>query len=409
MVLYENTMKFVFKARNERGQVREGMVEATDQNAAVGILERNGLVPISVKEEKKTLSIVREFQKMWEGVSQKELVMFFQQLSTLIGAHVPVVSALRTIEEQMDNRFFRILLKEMADDIEDGLQFSVAIEKHPDVFTTLTTSMIRSGEASGELQRAIDTIAKNIEKNYQLAAKIKGALYYPAFVIGVAAIIGFLVVTFILPKITLMIKELKVPVPWYTNFLVWLGDFMSVYWWAVLLAIGAMIGGMTYYMKTPAGKSEWQQILLKLPVVGALARSIYITRFAENFGALLDGGIPVVRALIITSQVVGNEVFEKIILRAADEVKSGGTISTVFVQSTQFPPIVSQMIRIGEETGSLANVLTSVAKFYNQEVETTTKSLTTLIEPILIVFLGIGVAIMVVGVLLPIYNIAGQV
>lgn len=402
-------MKFVFKAKNERGQVREGMVEATDLNAAAGILERNGLVPISITEEKKAFGVIKALEKMWEGVSQKELVMFFQQLSTLIEAHVPVVSALRTIEDQTNNRFFRIILKEMADDIEDGIQFSVAIEKHPDVFTVLTMSMIRSGETSGELQRSIDTIAKNIEKNYQLAAKIKGALYYPAFVIAVAIIMGFLVVTFILPKITLMIKELNVPVPWYTTFLVWLGDFMSVYWWAVLLIMAAGLGGMVYYARSSAGRREWEQIILKLPVIGNLSRSIYITRFSENFGALLEGGIPVVRALIITSQVVGNGVFEKIILKAADEVKTGGTISTVFLQSKEFPPIVAQMIRIGEETGSLATVLISVAKFYNQEVETTTKSLTTLIEPILIVALGIGVGILVIGVLMPIYNIAGQI
>lgn len=402
-------MKFVFKAKNNQGQVKEGIVEAIDPKAAAAILERNDLVPISIVEQKKSFGIVREIQKIWEGVTPKELVIFFQQLSTLIGAHVPVVSALRTIEDQTENRFFRIILKEMADDIEDGIQFSVAIEKHPDVFTTLTTSMIRSGETSGELQRAIDTIAKNIEKNYQLAGKIKGALYYPVFVLGVAGVIGFLVVTFILPKITVMIKDLNVPVPWYTAFLIWLGDFMNAWWWAVLLAIGSLVGGAMYYARTPAGTSEWQQIILKIPVIGVLARSIYITRFSENLGALLDSGIPVVRALIITSQVVGNEVFEKIILKSADEVKAGGTISTVFLQSVEFPPIVSQMIRIGEETGSLANVLESVAKFYNQEVETTTRSLTTLIEPILIVFLGIGVGILVVGVLLPIYNIASQI
>lgn len=401
-------MKFIFKAKNNQGQVKEGIVEATDPLAAAAILERNDLVPITITEQKKIFGIIRTLEKFWEGVSPKELVVFFQQLSTLIGAHVPVVSALRTIEDQTENRFFRIILKEMADDIEDGMQFSVAIEKHPDVFTPLTTSMIRSGEASGELQRSIDTIAKNIEKNYQLAAKIKGALYYPAFVLGVAAVIGFLVVTFILPRITIMIKDLNVPIPWYTAVLIWLGDFMSVWWWAVLLAMGAAIAATVYYMRTPSGQSEWQQIILKLPVIGSLARSIYITRFAENLGALLEGGIPVVRAIVITSQVIGNEVFEKIALKAADEVKSGGTISTVLLQSNQFPAIVSQMVRIGEETGSLVTVLASVAKFYNQEVETTTKSLTTLVEPILIVILGVGVGILVVGVLLPIYNIAGQ-
>ena len=401
-------MKFVFKAKDARGQIREGMVESINAKAAAEILGRNGLVPISVKEDKPTMAIVKDFERAWEGVRQKELVVFFQQLATLVEARVPVVSALRTIEEQTANRYFRILIKEMADDIEDGAQFSVAIEKHSETFSPLVINMLRAGEASGELQKSIEVVAASIEKNYQLAAKIKGALYYPAFVLGVAFIIGFLVVTFILPKITVMIKDLNVPVPWYTAALIWIGDFMQVWWWAVLLAIGAMIGGIMYYVKTEDGHHEWEALILKLPVIGSLARSIYITRFAENLGSLLEGGIPVVRALVIVSEIVGNQVFEKIILQAADEVRSGGTMSTVFIRSREIPPIVSQMIRIGEETGSLSSVLLSTAKFYNQEVETATKSLTTLIEPILIVGLGIGVGILVVGVLMPIYDIAGQ-
>ncbi len=402
-------MKFTFKAKDTRGEIREGMVEAINPKAAAEILGRNNLVPITIKEERKTLSIVKGFEHLWEGVRPKELVVFFQQLATLVEARVPIVSALRTIEEQTSNRYFRILLKEMADDIEDGAQFSVAIEKHADVFSPLVINMLRAGEASGELQKSIEVVAESIEKNYQLAAKIKGALYYPAFVLLVAFIIGFLVVTFILPKITIMIKDLHVPVPWYTSTLIWLGDFMSAWWWAVLLGLLAAVSGVVYYLRTEAGRHEWEVILLKIPVIGSLARSIYITRFAENLGSLLNGGIPVVRALIIVSEIVGNQVFEKIILRAADEVRSGGTMSTVFLRSKEIPPIVSQMIRIGEETGSLSGVLMSTAKFYNQEVETTTKSLTTLIEPLLIVLLGIGVGILVIGVLLPIYDVASQI
>ncbi len=402
-------MKFVFKAKDAQGEVREGMVEAMTPKAAAEILGRNNLVPISIQKEEKTLAIVKDLQRIWEGVSQKELVVFFQQLATLVEARVPAVSAIRTIEDQTENRYFRIILKEMSDDIEDGAPFSVAIEKHSGTFSPLVINMLRAGEASGELQKSIEVVATGIEKNYRLAAKIKGALYYPIFVLGVAFVIGFLVVTFILPKITIMIKDLKVPVPWYTSALIWLGDFMNAYWWAVLLVIFGLVGGIVYYLKTESGKREWQILLLKLPVIGNLARSTYITRFSENLSALLEGGIPVVRALIIVSEVMGNHVFEKIVLRAADEVRSGGTMSTVFLRSREVPPIVSQMIRIGEETGSLAGVLASTSKFYNQEVETMTRSLTTLIEPILIVFLGIGVGILVVGVLMPIYNIASQI
>ncbi|OGI31706.1 MAG: hypothetical protein A3G09_02710 [Candidatus Moranbacteria bacterium RIFCSPLOWO2_12_FULL_48_12] len=401
-------MKFLFKAKNDAGQLREGLVEAISWEAAAQILEKNSLTPITVQEQKRSIVFMKSFQKMLEGVSQKELMTFFRQLATLIEARVPITAALHTIGEQVENRYLRIIIKEIEDSVGDGMPFSEALEKHPDIFSLLTINMIRAGEVSGSLHKSVGYVAENIEKNYQLASKIKGALYYPAFVLSVAFIVGFLVVTFILPKITLLIKDMKVAVPWYTTALVALGDFMNQYWWAVLLVLVAGIGAFIYYIRTEAGRHEWEAIVLKLPVIGELARNIYITRFADNLSALLNGGIPVVKALTIVSEVIGNQVFQKIIMRAAEEVKTGGVMSAVLLQSREIPPIVSQMIRIGEETGSLTQVLKSAGSFYNQEVETMTKNLTTLIEPILIVFLGIGVGILTVGVLMPIYNIAGQ-
>lgn len=401
-------MKFIFKGKDSDGAVREGTVEAVNADAAAQILEKNGLVPISIKGEEKTPVFFRSIQKVWEGISQKDILVLFQQLAVLIEARVPIVSSLTTIGEQTNNKYLQVVLKEMRDDIEDGMSFSDALESHPDVFSILTIQMIRAGEASGELQKSIEIAAVSIERNYQLTAKIRGALYYPSFVLFVAFVIGFLVVTFILPKITIMIKDLNVPVPWYTSVLVWLGDFMNTYWWAVLIVLVGAAMGVVYYVRTEAGKREWEVLILKLPVIGVLVRNLYIARFSENLSALLDGGIPVVKALVIVSRVIGNQVFEKIILRAADEVKSGGTMSTVLIRSREMPPIVSQMVRIGEESGALAGVLKSAGKFYNQEVDNTTRNLTALIEPILIVLLGIGVGILVIGVLMPIYNIAGQ-
>jgi type II secretory pathway component PulF len=402
-------MKFTFKARTESGEIREGIVDAADNDTAVLILQRNSLIPITLTSEaESSFSMAKSFGKVWQGVSQKELMVFFRQLSTLIEARVPIVSSLTTIADQTTNVYFSLIVKEMADDVEDGMPFSDALAKSPEIFSVLTVNMIRAGEVSGALQKSVNFVADNIEKNYQLTSKIKGALYYPVFVLTVAAIIGFLVITFILPRITVLIKDLKVAVPWYTTALINLGDFMNAYWWAVLLVVFAAIGSFYYYLKTPSGHLQWEVLVLKLPVIGTLAQNIYITRFAENLSALLNSGIPVVRALTIVSEVIGNQVYEKIVLAAAEEIKGGGNISRVFISSSEIPPVVSQMMRIGEESGTLANVLDSIAKFYNQEVENMTKSLTTLIEPILIVFLGIGVGILVVGVLLPIYNLAGQ-
>lgn len=401
-------MKFLFKAKNDAGQMREGLVEAMSWEAAAQILEKNGLTPITINEQKKSSAFLQSFRKILEGVGQKDLMVFFRQLATLIDARVPIASSLTTIEEQFDNKYFRMIIREIADDIEDGMPFSESLEKHPDVFSPLTINMIRAGEISGSLQKSISFVAENIEKNYQLTSKIRGALYYPSFVLGVAFIVGFLVITFILPRITVLIKDFDVPIPWYTNILIQLGDFMNQYWWAVAVVILGGIGAFIYYIRTEAGRREWEVIVLKIPVIGTLARNIYITRFAENLSALLNGGIPVVRALTIVSEVVGNSVFEKIILNAASEVKNGNLMSAVFARSPEMPSIIAQMTRIGEETGTLARVLKSIANFYDQEVENMTKNLTTLIEPILIVGLGIGVGVLVIGILMPIYNIAGQ-
>jgi len=401
-------MKFVFKAKTEAGQERSGIVEALNRESAIQVLQNNGLTPFSVQEERRDVAFVRDIAKLWEGVSQKELMVMFRQLATLISARVPMVSALNTLADQSPNRYLRIILKEIEDDVEDGASFSESLEKHPAVFEPLVINMLRAGEVSGTLQRAIEVVAENIEKNYQLSAKIKGALFYPGFVLGAALIIGFLVVTFILPKLSGLIRDLGVTIPWYTEVLMWIGDFMQVYWWAVLLVFFAAGFSFYYYINTPAGQSDWNRVVLKLPVFGNLMKYVYITRFAENMSSLLNGGIPIVKALIIVSDVTGNLVFREVILHSAEEVKTGGAMSKVFLRSPVIPPIVSQMIKIGEESGSVAKVLDGVADFYRSEVENITRNMTSLIEPILIVFLGIGVGIMVVGILMPIYDIAGK-
>lgn len=402
-------MKFLFRAKTQEGEVREGSVEALDIDAAASILQENRLIPISLElADKKSPFSLAGLVPNWQGISTKEKLIFFQQLATLVESRVPITTSLKTIGEQVSNPRLRLLLTEMANDIDDGMAFSAALEKHSDIFDTLTIGMVRAGEASGNLHHAIRFVADNIEKNYQLSSKIKSALYYPAFVLLVAFVIGFLVVTFILPKITVIIKDMKVAVPWYTSMLIWVGDFMNAYWWAVLIVLIAVALSAVYYLRSEGGKREWESILLRIPVVGVLAKNIYITRFSENFSSLLESGIPVVKSLTIVSDVIGNHIYQDIVLRAAERVKSGGNISEVFLAAPEVPSIVGQMIRIGEETGTTSQVLMSVSKFYNQEVEHMTKNLTSLIEPVLIVFLGMGVAILVVGVLLPIYNVAGQ-
>lgn len=402
-------MRYLFTAKDAEGKMKKGTVDALDRELAASLLQRNDLVPVSIERESSGFSIERGIQKMLDRVTQKELMVFFRQLSTLIEARVPIVSSLQAIADQAENRYLQLIIKEIADDLEDGMAFSEALARFPDVFSPLVINMVRSGEVSGNLQKSVSFIADNIERNYLLTSRVKGALYYPGFVVAVAVIIGFIVISFILPKLTSMIKDLGVNIPWYTRMVMGVGDFMSSYWWAVLIVIIGCIVAIVFYSKSEDGRREWNHLQLRIPVIGTLLRYVYIARFADNLSALLSSGIPVVRALHIVSDVVGNTVYQSVILRAADDVKSGKTISSVFARSPEIPPIVTRMISIGEETGKMNLVLESTSRFYGQEVDNITRNLTSLIEPVLIVVLGIGVGILVVSVIMPIYNITGSI
>lgn len=401
-------MKFIFKAKNVEGVIKEGIIEADTRDAAAVILQKNNLLPILLKEETRSSAVMKDLSRIWEGVSKKELVVFFRQLGVLIEAKVPVTSSLMAIAEENENSYFRMIIKEIKDDVDDGMALSEAFAKHANIFSPLIVNLIHAGEVSGGLQSAITFVADNSEKEYYLTSKIKGALYYPAFILVVAGIIGFLVVSFIIPKITVVFRDFNTTLPWYTQVIMSISDFLAAYWWVVLLIVLVGVGSFYFYLRTPDGRRVWDEQIFALPVVGKIAQNIFMARFAENLGILLNGGIPVVRSLTIVSNIVGNGVFRQVALDAAEEVKKGGNMSNVFARSKRVPHLVSQMVRIGEESGSVSSILRNVSSFYTQEVDGMTQNLTTLLEPFLIVVLGIGVSILVVGILLPIYDVVGS-
>jgi type II secretory pathway component PulF len=402
-------MKFSFQAKSPTGEVREGKIEAVDSKTAITLIQEKGLIPLSLEKEKEIPFVVKDIQRIWEGVNMRELAVFFRQLATLLDAKVSVIAALKAVEDQTNNSYLETIIKEMISDIEDGVSLSESMSKHPAVFKPLAVNMVKAGELSGNLQRSIMFLANNTEKNYELSSKIKSAVFYPAFVFSAAVVIGFVVFTVVLPKLTSIFKDMNVEIPWYTSALMSAGDFMNVYWWAVLLGLSLIALMAVYYLRTEEGRREWDEIKMEIPIIGNLFRYMYLARFAENLAVLLDGGIPIVRALIIVSEVVNSTAFESVILRAADEVKTGGAMSNVFTRSPQFPPIVAQMVKIGEDAGKISEVLRNVSDFYGKETERITRNLSTMLEPILIVCLGFVVAILVFAILMPIYNMAGSI
>ncbi len=401
-------MKFKFKAKTKAGTINTGVVSAANRDLAAAILQKNELFPIQIEEEVDGLA-KKVFSKYYDRVTDKELVIFFRQLAILIEARVPIVVALTAISEQTSGAYLKIILAESIKEIEDGVPLSDALAKHKEVFSNLVLNVIKSGEASGNLKKSVEYVADNIERNYNLTNKVKSAMLYPLIVLVVFFVIAFLVITLIIPKLTVMIKELGANVPWYTKVLITTGDFMAQYWWAVLVLVAGVVAGVVYYLGTADGKKEWDQIKLRLPVVGVMFRYVYITRFSENLAVLLDGGIPIIKSLTIVSAVVGSSVYEELFLRTAESVKRGENMSDVLKRSPLIPPMVAHMIKIGEDSGQIDSVLGHITKFYGQEVELMAKNMSTLIEPILMIAIGIGVAFMAVGVLMPIYNIAGQI
>ncbi|MFA6383117.1 MAG: type II secretion system F family protein [Parcubacteria group bacterium] len=401
-------MKFFFRAKDGTGEVREGIIEAATADGALDVVQKNGLYPIVIREERAVSSLYKTLLSYWDRVNNKELMMFFRQLSILIEAKVPITICLIAIKEQTSNRYFQKIIEEIINDIQDGLALSEALKKQRDTFSVMAINIIKAGEVSGNLKKSVAYVADNIEKNYTLSSRVRSAMMYPLIVVIVFFIIGFIVISFIVPKLTLMIKGMDVAIPWYTKGLIFVSDFMSAYWWAVLVLIFGFIGGLIYYLRTEEGKREWDQIKIKLPIFGEIYQHVYIARFADNLAVLLVGGIPIIKALNVVSSVVGNSVYEAIFLKAADEVKIGGNMSDAFRRFPQIPPIVSQMVKIGEESGQIDLVLNHVARFYEQETDEATRNLSTLIEPVLMVVIGIAVGFLAFSIIMPIYDIAGQ-
>ncbi len=402
-------MKFFFRAKSKTGEIKEGTVEAVSRNLALELIQKNGFFPIALNEEKKKISLLNIFRKYANRINVKELMIFFRQLAILIEARVPIIYALSAIKEQVKNPFFKTVIEEIVNDIQDGLPLSDALKKKPEIFSNLAVNIIKTGETSGNLKQSVEYVADNIEKNYNLSKKISSAFIYPAVVMAVFFAIGFIFLAFIIPKLTMVIKDMGVDFPWYTKVMIALSDIMAVYWWVALLGIIGAVLGAFVFMETKEGKEKIDRLKTKLPVFGVIFQGIYLMRFTENLAILLKGGIPIIRAVTLSSSVVNNLVYEELFLRVAYELKIGGSMNKIFQKSELIPPIVSQMIRVGEETGQLDLVLHHISTFYEQETETATKNLAVLLEPFIMIIIGTAVGFLVFSILMPIYNVASQI
>lgn len=400
-------MRFVYQARDQKGELKRGFVVAANLAKAEQLLANNGLIIISLDVQKET--IFSKFENLLNRVSYKDLVVFSRQLSTLSAARVPILQSLRILESQVASKGLVIVIRNLIADIESGQSLSLAMARNPEVFGNVYISLVRSGEASGKVSESLSYLADQLEKDYELRSKVKSALTYPTFVLSALVLVGVLMFKFVLPSLIGVLKEQGAELPLVSRGLITVTDFFEVYWWLVLLVIFGGVLLIRYYVTTAAGRYMWDTLKNEFPLIGQLLQKIYMARFARNLATLVAGGIPIIQALRIISEVINNVVYKQIMLEAADQVTNGKSISDALVKYSEFPPLVTQMVRVGEQTAELDTILLKLANFYEKEVDAQIGTLSSLLEPIIMVILGVGVGLLVAGVLLPIYNLASSV
>lgn len=403
--------KFNYLAKAQDGSSRKGTVTASNSDTALSTLQSNGLIVISLQDAN-AQSVFSQDLEVFNRVTARELVIFSRILATFLEVQIPLVDAMAMLAEQnKKNKYFTSVLAQVITDLQDGNLLSEALSKHPKVFDRLYISMIRSGEASGGLQETLTYMADYLEDQYELNNKIKGALAYPIFVLLVFLVIGIGIAYFILPQLVDVLQSLgtDTELPWTTQLIIIGSNIIQNYIWFLLGGIIISLGGIWAFLRTEAGKKFSDTWKIRLPVFGSLFTKMYVARFSTNMKTLLQGGVPIIMALEISSDVVGNYVFEGIIKEAIVEIKGGAVMSKAFLNHPEFPQIASQIISVGEKTGKMNSVLETLARFYKREVDVIVDNLTTLIEPVMIVVLGIGVAIFVISILMPIYNVAGSI
>ncbi|MBL7141916.1 type II secretion system F family protein [Patescibacteria group bacterium] len=400
-------MLFEYKAKNLKGETVEGTIEAINQNAAINILADRKMIIVSLIETG-AVPIWRRSLRLpfLERAHPKDMVFLSRQLSVMVLAGLPLVKALEVLSRQTGKPYLKRVVDAITEDVRGGTRFSSALAKHPKVFDDFYINMVRAGETAGKLDEVLNYLANEQEKNYDLMSKIKGAMIYPAFVIVAVIGVMILMMVFVIPQLTSILQESGVELPLPTRILISVSEAFRGYLPFILLAIIALVIGLRHFFKSKTGKGIWDRLLLKIPVFGQLFQKLYLVRFTRSLSTLIVGGIPLTSGLKIVAGVVGNTVYRELVLDAVIDVEEGRSVSSAFLDVPQIPRMLPHLMAIGEETGKLDEVLEKIADFYSREVENILSKLVTLLEPLIIIFLGVVVGGMVASIILPMYQLA---
>lgn len=402
-------MLFRYQAVDASHTSREGTIDAVTVDVAINSLQHRGYVVSAIDPLNEPHSLFNIKITLFEHVSNKEVVIFSRQIATLFEAQVSALRIFRLLASEADNALLQRILTEIADDIQGGSSISTALAQHPDLFSPFYVNMVKAGEESGKLDKSFNFLADHLDRVYEVMNKARNALIYPAFVITTFIAVMVLMLTLVIPRITDILVNSKQEIPVYTKIVIWVSSFFTHYIALILFFLAALGFFLWRFWRTAVGKRAFDELKLAVPYVGALYEKLYLSRIADNLATMLASGISMLQALEITSEVVDNEVYKDILNGTIADVKGGKSFSDALAEYPEIPGVMTQMAKVGEETGNLGSIMETLAKFYRREVNTAVDTLINLIEPAMIVLLGLGVGTLLAAVLMPIYNIAGGI
>ncbi len=396
---------YSYKARAETGKSVTGTLEGVSQDEVAQKLRKMGYVPVSISEATASTGIdLDNWFKQFSRIRIEDLIVFYVQLANMLGAGLSLLNSLQTISQQIENKKLKEIIEDINRSVTAGSSFSDALAKYPRVFSPLFINTVKAGEASGHLPTVLSRLAAYVEKQEDLRQQVRGALTYPAILLAAGIIVILVIVTFVMPQFVEIFTKAKIPLPVPTRILYAVGIGIKQFWYAILLGIGLMIFAFQIYLKSEKGRLQFDGLILKVKIIGPLIRRVVIARFTRTFATLLESGVPILEALDILRDVVGNRVFSRIVANLHNCVEQGEKISQPLKISEEFPPDAVQMMIAGEESGELPFMLNKIADFYESAVGYSIKKLTTLIEPFFIVVMAGMVGFIMASMLLPIFD-----
>lgn len=409
-------MKYLYVGKNSKGETQNGSLDAPNEGVAAKILQDQKLFVLSLKPEgaksfsgSQPLNISLSIPILGKRVSLKDKIIFTQQLAMMIKSGLPLVDAFTALEEQTENKYFSGVIKDIKEEVRGGKALSLALGKYPNIFSKLYLATVSSGEKSGKLDDILARLAEELEKDYDLITKIKNAATYPILIICALIGIVILMLLFVIPQIKKIFVDMGVQLPLVTRIVLGTSDILINFWYLFLIGIIGLTIGIRYYAKTEKGGLFWDNLKIKIPLVGKVIQKVYIARLCRTAGMLVASGLPILDIIKTSSEVINNKIYRNALNRVRDKIENGQTFSEALKQEKIFPAMLYHLVYVGEKSGKLDDILLSMAAFFDKEVEASTDNLANLVEPMMIIFVGAGVGLIVASVIMPIYSLVNVI